>query len=789
MRHIIKTIVITIVSIFVAPHLVIASGDFTPHIINHGSYKEVAVPEGQDLVALLGHVPPDVQNATFTGPLEDMRELNVSLVLSLNQEDELHNFLQYLSEPNTHIRQFLSSDEWMARFAPNPYQVQNIIAYLTANGLAIEGVAANNLVIKARGPVHVLNRVFNTEIHSFIDAHGKEFYAPAYELQVDSALKIVSVLGLENRTKLHSHHKILKNPTDAHPNFWQSGPMYGLTPAVIQSAYQIPGTATGSGQTLALFELDGFTMSDILAYESAFSLPQVPIQVVLIDGFNGSAGSGAGEVTLDIELMIAAAPNASKIMVYEGPNTAQGVIDTYNQIAIDNAAKSVSTSWGLSETYTSGAFVQAENQIFMQMAAQGQTIYAAAGDAGAYDNGTTLSVDDPASQPLVSGVGGTRLSVDSFGNYVSETTWSYAFGPGEGGGGGISTFWSLPTWQQGFSNASNLASSTMRNVPDVSMDADPETGYAIYFNGQWQVFGGTSCGAPLWAAFNALVNQNRANNSLAPLGFANPSLYQIGQGANYATSFHDVADNSNNGFYPAVQGYDLATGLGSFIGGSLINALTQGSLPTCVQANPTVSLSPSSQSGQAGSTLNYTLSVTNNDSSACASSRFNLSYSVPSGFSAALQQSSVNLQPGQTTQIGVSVTSSNSTSPGTYSFTLTAQNQSFPSYASSVQGAYVIQASALSISISPQNPQFKRPSNAQFQITLTNGQSGVPNNPVDILVTGPQTWVKFGTTDSNGVYKYSFQISKTFTTGTYQLKATSSYQGTTVSTTTSFVVK
>lgn len=789
MRYTIRTIVITIVSIFIVPHLVIASGHFTPHIINYGSYKEVVVPEGQDLVALLGHVPPDVHYATFMGPLDETRELDISLVLSLNQENELHNFLQYLSEPNTHNRQFLTSDEWMTRFAPTTEQVQNIIAHLTANGLTVQGVAANNLVVKARGSVHVINQIFNTEIHSFIDVQGKEFYAPAYELQVDSALGIISVLGLENRTKLRSHHKILKNPKNAHPNYWQSGTMYGLTPAVIQSAYQIPGTTTGTGQTLALFELDGFTMSDIVAYESAFGLPQVPIQVILVDGFNGVPGSGAGEVTLDIELMIAVAPNVTKIMVYEGPNTAQGVIDTYNAIAVDNAAKSVSTSWGLSETYTSGAFVQAENQIFMQMAAQGQSIYAAAGDAGAYDNGTTLSVDDPASQPLVSGVGGTRLSVDLSGNYVSETTWSYAFGPGEGGGGGISTFWSLPTWQQGFSNGSNLASSTMRNVPDVSLDADPETGYAIYFNGQWQVFGGTSCGAPLWAAFNALVNQNRATNSLAPLGFANPSLYQIAQGANYTTSFHDIADNSNNGYYPAVQGYDLATGLGSFIGSSLINTLTQGSLPTCTHANPTVSISPTSQSGQAGSTLNYTLSITNNDSSACTANRFNLSYSVPSGFSGALQQTYVNLQPGQTSQVGLSVTSNNSVSPGTYSFTATAQNQSFPSYTTSAQGTYVIQATSLNISISPQNPQFKRPANAQFQITLTNGQVGVPNNPVDILVTGPQTWVKFGTTDSNGVYKYSFQISKTFTTGTYQLKATSSYQGTTVSTTTSFVVK
>jgi kumamolisin len=329
---------------------------------------------------------------------------------------------------------------------------------------------------------------------------------------------------------------------------------------------------TGAGQTLALFELDGYTASDISAYESTYGLPNVPLENVLVDSATGGAGGGAGEVTLDIELMLAVAPGASKIIVYEGPNNDQGILDTYAKIANENRAKSVSTSWGLSEDGSSSSFLQAENAIFKQMAAQGQSIFAAAGDDGANDNGSSLSVDDPGSQPYVVGVGGTNLSTRGDGSYGSETTWHSG---SSGGGGGVSAIWTQPDWQNGIATAVNLGSISMRNVPDVSLDADPNTGYAIYCNGSWGVWGGTSAAAPLWAGFTALVNQQRQANGLGPLGFANPSLYRIGQTGSYGADFHDINDNSTNGHYPAVSGYDNATGWGSFNGDGLFQSLTE----------------------------------------------------------------------------------------------------------------------------------------------------------------------------------------------------------------------
>jgi kumamolisin len=295
---------------------------------------------------------------------------------------------------------------------------------------------------------------------------------------------------------------------------------------------------------------------------------------IFVDG--GSGGSIDAEVALDIELALALAPE-SQIYVYEGPNSDQGVLDTYNRIATDNLAKQVSTSWGLGENSVNTQYLQAEHSIFLQMAAHGQTIYSAAGDSGAYDDypSETLVVDDPASQPYVVGVGGTRLTVNTAsGAYSNESVWND--GSGSAGGGGVSSVWPLPSWQK---NVSTVYSKTHRNVPDVSLNADPNTGYSIYYNGEWTIYGGTSCAAPLWAAFTARINQELVANKKPVLGFANPLLYAIGVGSSYTVNFHDIT-SGNNLYYSAGKGYDNASGWGSFNGDKLFASLTHSVPPS-----------------------------------------------------------------------------------------------------------------------------------------------------------------------------------------------------------------
>ena len=280
---------------------------------------------------------------------------------------------------------------------------------------------------------------------------GRTFYAPNNDPVVPThiASVISGIVGLDNHAKYrpYRHLKEMASSSASESHAFPSGPGGGFSPSDIVTAYNLTGLpADGSNQVIALFELAGYLDSDINAYTSYFGLPSAKLKNVLVDG--GSTDGVDAEVTLDIELALALAP-ASQIYVYEGPNSNQGVIDTYNRIATDNIAKQVSTSWGLGEDVNSAQAIQAESAIFQQMAAQGQTMYAAAGDSGAYDdyndnNSMTLVVDDPASQPYVVGVGGTNLAVNAnTGAYQMESVWNEGLGNGAGGGG-VSRFGPFP---------------------------------------------------------------------------------------------------------------------------------------------------------------------------------------------------------------------------------------------------------------------------------------------------------------------------------------------------------
>jgi kumamolisin len=515
------------------------------------------------------HIPTIVNRYSDRGKTPGETILPVTISLKLNHEDELDQRLAEMYQPgSSSYHQFMATGEFKARYAPTDEQVSAVQDYLISHGIQSASVDGTGYQIHASGTVDAMNEAFQTEIHQYVDANGNEYFAPAVEPTMPEGVSIQAVQGLHNVAKIRKH---LVSP-DVVPHVG-SGPGGGMDPSDIRGAYSIPSSVTGSGQVLAVAEFDGYTASDISGYEREFGLSSVPLQNVYVDGATGTPGSGADEVTLDIELMIAMAPGASRIMVYEAPNSLQSVLDMYGKIANDNQAKIVSTSWGSPENEMSDSFLESENVIFKQMAAQGQSVFASAGDDGADDNGSSISVDDPASQPYVVAVGGTELNEVS-GRYESETTWNNGSAAAGAGGGGISTVWSQPTWQSGVANSSNGASSSMRNVPDVSLNADPNTGYAIYLNGVWTIFGGTSASTPLWAGFTALVNEQRVNNGLALLGFLNPYLYTIGKGSRYGSDFHDIDDGSNNLEYRAVQGFDDATGWGSINGTGLFQDLS-----------------------------------------------------------------------------------------------------------------------------------------------------------------------------------------------------------------------
>jgi kumamolisin len=556
---------------------------------NAGPYLENTAKDGPALKKFVSHIPKAVNSFSDQGKMDETQQLPVTFALGTNNQAELDQEVTAMYQagsPTYH--QFMTPDTFRAKYAPTAAQVEQVKSYLISQGVVPTSVDAGQMLVHATASVASLNSALHTEIHQYKDSKGTAYFAPAYEIQADASMPIQGVLGLQNVTKAHGNavKKASSGPkqgTTSNPN-GATGPGGGFAPADIAKAYNMPTTAAnGAGQTLAVFELDGYDLSDIIGYESNFGLPALTPTNVLVDSATGVPGGGIAEVTLDIELQLAVAPGASKLIVYEGTNSEQGIIDVYTKIANDNSAKEISTSWGSSEDSISTADLQSENTVFEQMAAQGQSIFSAAGDSGAEDDGSTLSIDDPSGQPFMTAVGGTTLTTNSDGSYGSETTWT-------DGGGGVSSVWSIPSWQPAsIISTASLGSTAMRNIPDVSVNADPNTGYAIFLQGGWSTWGGTSAAAPIWAGFSALVNQARVANGMSVIGLMNPSLSSVGQGSSYGASFHDISDGSTNGHYPAVTGFDDATGWGTPNGTGLFDALTN--------SNPGTTTSPSPPNG------------------------------------------------------------------------------------------------------------------------------------------------------------------------------------------------
>jgi kumamolisin len=540
--------------------------------------------------------------------------MDLAIALPLHNMAGLNNLISELYDPTDPLYgRYLTPDEFTAQFGPTQSDYDAVIAYCKDHGLTVTGTFPNRMIVDVHGTAGAVQSAFAVHIANFMGHDGRPFFAPDGNPAVPSDLagRISAIVGLDNALVLSTHATALTPLSAAMLGATPHGSGVGgaLSPTDIRTAYSMTDVPeTGTGQTIGLFELDGYSMTDITNFEGTYGLPSVPITNILVDGFSGNPSGGGGqfEVTMDIELQMALDPGLSSIRVYEGPNSGNGILDTYTHIANDNQAKTVSTSWGAAEFKGGAAFYNAESNIFQEMAAQGQSIFAASGDSGAYDNGSTLSVDDPASQPFMTGCGGTTLSLMGQGQWSSETTWNDANDKsnspmGAGGGGGVSVIWPLPAWQSGVG-----ISTTMRNVPDVVLDADPFTGYSTVVQGQWYYGGGTSAAAPLWAALAALVNERRLAGGSSYLGFANPTLYAIGKSQLYSTTFHDIADNSTNLFYHATTGFDDATGWGSFIGDNLIAALSSSSTIAVVAPKAPTGLAAGAGDTQATLTWNAT---------------------------------------------------------------------------------------------------------------------------------------------------------------------------------------
>jgi subtilase family serine protease len=559
--------------------------------------------------------------------------LHVTVTLRPRDAPGLATYARAVSTPGSALyRHYLTPAQFGRRFGATAAQIAAVRASLRARGLRPGAASAGGLSIPVSATAAALHRAFGIALRDVSLRGRRAEIAPTPTATATAAASLPARLSPAVQSVLGIDGAGAPQPLLVRPHAGAAGPLpvtahvatggaqpcataqagapgqFAYTADQIASAYGFTGLYAsgdlGQGVTVAVYELEPDDPSDIAAYQACYGT-HAAISYDEVDGGAGS-GPGAGEAALDIENLIGLAPDVN-VIVYQGPNSDSGApgsgpYDTFSAIINQDRANVISVSWGECEAMLGATDALAEDTLFQQAAVQGQTVIAASGDSGAEDcdSGgprphTELAVDDPSSQPFVTGVGGTSLS--ALGPRPSETVWNSA-GSGSAsppqsqpgaGGGGVSALWPMGPAQLdaapslGVRTAVAAAGATCdaasgycREVPDVAADADPNTGYLIYWNGAdqvagqpsgWQGIGGTSAAAPVWAAVLALADGSQACDG-APLGYVEPALYRAA-GTDYAADFNDVTTGNNDftqtneGRFAATAGYDLASGLGS----------------------------------------------------------------------------------------------------------------------------------------------------------------------------------------------------------------------------------
>jgi len=597
-------------------------------------------------------------------------------------EAGLNTMLAALYDKNSpSYHRWLSTGQFDARYAPTPAARAAVAKFLSSSGLTVVP-SGSPFLVRATGSSTQIQRTFHTTLNTFKNPQGTKYFANSTPVYLPSSLAGTSmgVIGLTNTARNAQHIRHFRNtirrpakasstsgcetgyPTKQQlfgffdngtnfPSGYGAGPgCSGLTPSQENSLYGAPNLgprAKGKGVDIAVFELSGYLQSDIATWAHQFYGPgyKPPLVDVNVDGgplnpqcpagdqcppeFNGYAGDI--EVDADIETQLAIAPDVRHLIVYNAPNdfTGQTELDEWSAIAKANVADSVSSSWAVCENDVTAGYAQAENTIFRQMAAQGQSVFGAEGDTGAFscirsDGHTNVNLLDPPAQPWVTSVGGTSFENFNPGTNphpryprVGEAVWNVqnlcsnaAPSPANdnrGGffwcaatgaaGGGSSQYWGMPSYQKGpgvINSNTTVGNGTTqcslakigtpcREAPDISANADEFTPYAEYCTGSvdtspptsvcatfsagqpvpgWFGIGGTSLSSPLVSAIVA----DRVSFHGHRTGNINPTLYREYRIAP-SIFFHDVTSAghiaTNNGLFPAVPGFDLATGIGT----------------------------------------------------------------------------------------------------------------------------------------------------------------------------------------------------------------------------------
>lgn len=524
-----------------------------------------AISEAQSMMTR--HMRDEVSTgvAAMLGQLPQSQVMSLDLVLPLRDPQGLKSLLSQLYDPASPLfHQFLTVAEFTARFGPTQEDYDAVVAFAKSSGLTVTGGSRDGMEVQVKGPVSAVERAFHVRMASYQRSSGQgTFYAPDREPTVNLPFNLWHVSGLDNLSDPHPRvvrksdfaaaHGIAPEAVVSHATTG-SGPSASFLGSDMRAAYYGGTALTGAGQNLGLLEFLGTDLADLTTYyKNVGQTNSVPITLLSTDGTSISCTAASGcddtEQTLDMTQALGMAPGLASLVMYIGStDTAMiSAMTSHNPLPT-----TIGCSWGWTP-----ADPTTLDPFFKRMAAQGQNFFAASGDNSTWSRRNEAW---PADDPNIVSVGGTDLVTASAGGaWKSETAWV------DSGGGTTPDRIAIPAYQKlsGVVTSSNRGSTTLRNGPDVSANAN----FTFYTCANQTAclaneFGGTSFAAPMWAGFVALVNQQLASHGKAAVGFLNPTIYAENVTSAYSTGFHDITSGTS-GSFSAVTGFDLVTGWGS----------------------------------------------------------------------------------------------------------------------------------------------------------------------------------------------------------------------------------
>ncbi len=754
-----------------------------------------------DTVALKGNTHP-LARAEFdrgaVAPGTRMERMMLVLTRGAEQQQDLDALVQSQHDPTSPLYQhWLTPQEYGQRFGAAESDLAQITYWLESHGFTVEPMKAGRRVVIFSGTAAQVAEAFHTEIHRFV-ALGQEHIANVQDPQIPRALAsvvggVLSLHDFRHTPQIQSKRELPKRTQASSPE-WTDGSYYYLMPGDYATIYDLNplynSGVTGSGVSIAIVGRSNITLSDVTTFRSNAGLP-VNNPTIIVDGANPGVLSGGDhdEATLDVEWSGATAPRATvKFVVAESTATTDGVDLSAEYIVDNDVAPVMSTSYGSCEAYLGSSALDFYNSLWEQAASEGISSFVSSGDEGAAGcdsgsstKGTIAAVNGMCTSPYSTCVGGTEFNEgtgsywsttngtgdSSALSYIPEKVWNESASDGGSGlwagGGGVSKYFSQPTWQTGIVPSS---ANGMRTVPDVSLTAAGHDGYMICENGGMYVVSGTSAASPSFAGIMALVVQQEGS----PQGNANTTLYKLLDVSE--SPFHPTLTGNNSvpgvaGFTATGAAYNMATGLGSVDGNLLVTEWA--SAGTVTPKGIQLAASESSMSVLRTQSATFTVQVTGEGG---YSGNVTLKATAPTGFTATISPATV--ATGKSATVTVTTTSTETAATGTVTIAGTSG-----SYTRTLSESVTVQTPTLTVTPSVSTLSAFQTQAATFTVAVaaTSGYTQLialkATAPAGVTVTFSPASVKPGATATATVTAAS-----TSTAGTNNITITGTSAGT-----------